>query len=170
MQLLAILFKLFVDDAHADALVETAPTYLTREAARDHIASAFVAGIATSQRPALLLSIAWHESRYEQNVVSIEANGRVSCGVMTPSPTTKCQATDLTGNYLTGAQHLAEWQAAFPRDERLALQGYGGGYRAIKTCASSKHYACAVPAVFLWRANLIERAWQKRSAVLVWSA
>lgn len=166
MQLLAILFKLFVDDAHADALVETAPTYLTREAARDHIASAFVAGIATNQRPALLLSIAWHESRYEQNVVSTEAGGLVSCGVMTPSPTTKCYATDLTSNYLVGAKHLNEWRDA-TRAEWTMLLGYGGGYRAIKTCASSKHYACAVPGVFLWRANLIERAWRKRLVVLV---
>jgi hypothetical protein len=171
MQLLAFFVSLFLDDAQVAAFQRTAPTYLTHETAREHMASAFAVGIVTDTRPALLLSIAWFESRYTQNVVSREAGGKVSCGVMTPIPQTRCQPSDLVSNYLEGAQHLLVWRRACRDNERCKLLGYGGGYRAIKLCASgAKHHACFMPQSRLFRANLIERGWRGRVSVLRWRA
>lgn len=174
MQLLALLFSLFVDDAHADAFLKTAPTsqYMTsRDIARDHIAVAFAVGLVTNTRPTQLLALAYFESDYKINAVTIEEAGKVSCGTMTPEPMARCTPTDLVSNYLVGARHLRGWLDSYPRDERTALLGYGGGFRAIKRCrVEPAHPKCSMPETRWWRERLIKEAWRVPSTALRWGA
>ncbi len=141
-------------------LRSTAPTYLTTDAdARDHLASALVAGAAYAV-PALLSSIAWHESRYQQRQITPEVGGHASCGVMTPEPTTRAgcrRATStLLSGYLAGARHLRGWLDVCGQNVACALWGYAGGYRLIAACrAGVDSRGCRVPWVFVERARAI---------------
>jgi soluble lytic murein transglycosylase-like protein len=171
--ILALLLALLgfpITDVDADALRSTAPTYLTLETARDHLAAARVAGAAHGIDPDLLLSIAWHESRYD--VASSnrkEPGGKVSCGVMTPIPMRRDHAskrcpevtTSLIAGYLDGARHLRGWLRATGH-QRVALLGYAGGYVGIKHCGAPWNarddYRCHTPEVFTGRARWIRSA------------
>jgi len=73
------------------------------------------------------------------------------CGVMQVGgyvPWERClELRDLKANYLEGAQHLSKWKRTSPcsrrrGDENLvcALQGYGGGWRAIEVNATRYAY------------------------------
>ncbi len=159
MDLLALLFPLLVTDADADALRSTAPDYLlSREAAREQLVAARTASVATGMDVDLLLSIAWHESRYVHQVVGPLGE----CGVMQPEPNTPCPSHSLVDGYMDGATHLAQWM-----DEagEQGLLGYAGGWRAIRRCSEEGQVfirpgvdGCKTPDVFRSRARMIRRA------------
>jgi hypothetical protein len=162
LNVLYLLLRLLLPADQAAALQRTyAP--LDLEVARDHVAAARVAGAAVGVDPDLLLSIAWHESRYQADAVGPEAGGRVSCGPMTPTPVARCERATIVEGYLAGARHLREWQLA-TRTTRDALLGYAGGYRMMRACAkgpvlraTGRHDdLCRVPEVFLGRAAWIQ--------------
>jgi hypothetical protein len=130
---LLVFLRLLVPASDAEALRRTAPQYLDHELAAEHLAAARVAGAVFSVDPDLLLAIAWRESRYVASAVTAETGGRVSCGVMTPEPTTNCVQQTVLDGYLAGARHLRVWLDA-THSERAALLGYAGGYRLIEAC------------------------------------
>lgn len=155
LELLTWFALIFVPIHDADAVRQTAPTYLTVESAREHIAAATIAGVATGIDPDVLLSIAWHESRYDYTVKTREPGSRCtlqsghlcySCGVMTPEPwplgdeCSRAMSSAVEG-YLAGAQHLRGWMQACRGSLGCALRGYGGN----------------AAGVFLWRARWITR-------------
>ena len=136
--LLRIALAIFTptSDADAEALQRFAPSYVTVDTARAHVWTARVAAAAYGVDADMVLAISYHESRFTHNVVSKEAGGRVSCGVMTPYPTKKCVSKPLIAQYLDGTRHWAiDWQRAGDvRSNREALLGYAGGYRMIHRC------------------------------------
>jgi hypothetical protein len=157
---LIIAFVCSVFDARTSDLAEgarrTAPTYLTDVTALEHALAASTAARVWNVDPALLLSIAWHESRYEVTEVTPEVGGRVSCGVMTPEPVARCSREGLVDSYLRGARHLAQWLSAMHGNLRAALGGYAGGYRLLAFCADGgEARGCHVADVFLGRAAMI---------------
>ena len=97
--------------AEARALQETAPAYLTEESAAQHLGAARIAAARYGVDPVVLLSVAYHESRFVADQRTRESGGRVSCGVMSPTPQARCEAEELTvlGGYLAGAAHLRTW-------------------------------------------------------------
>jgi len=154
----------------ADALRQTAPTYLTTASAAEHLAAARWAGNAHHVAPALLLAIAWHESRYEPRARTREPGGRWSCGVMTPEPHAgACTEVelDMVGGYLNGARHLRTWLDLCGGDETCALRAYAGGFALVRACASGPYYvrdgvdACDVDAMFTARARAIRARMQR---------
>ena len=166
--LIRIALALFTptSDADAEALHRFAPSYITVDVAREHVWAARVAGAAYGVDADMVLAISYHESRFTNNVVSKEAGGRVSCGVMTPYPTKTCLSKHLLAQYLDGTRHWAiDWRRAGDvRSEREALLGYAGGYRMIRRCRLGpvlRHKTrgddlCRTPEVFAWiRARII---------------
>jgi hypothetical protein len=159
------LADLRITDAEVEQLRATAPTYLDNATARANLQAADVASSRFHIPRDLLLSIAWHESRYQADIVSRDPDGRVACGVMTPSPQAKCKPVSMLEGYLAGSEHLAEWFKA-TRTEREALLGYAGGWRMIKVCRAGKMLRhgdhgdnlCLTPEVFTSRARRISRA------------
>jgi hypothetical protein len=160
--------------AESNALRQTAPSYLPTDGiAAQHLAAATLAGEAFSIDPALLLSIAWHESRYTSDARTREPRGRWSCGVMTPTPHVEpCSPEELTvfGGYLDGARHLSQWLRSCRGDQTCALRGYAGGYRLLERCREDGiHHvregvdACDVGTLFTHRAAWI-RSRLKRAA------
>lgn len=138
----------------AAGAARTAPAYLTPDTALEHATAAATAARVYHVDPALLLSIAWHESRYSVAAVGPEVHG-VSCGVMTPEPVARCPRATLLGGYMAGAAHLRTWLDA-THDLHTALTGYAGGYALIAACArGEKLHGCDTPAVFLGRARAI---------------
>ena len=83
-----------------------------------------------------VLAISYHESHFQEDVATAESGGRVSCGAMTPYPTSACSPRSLLSQYLDGTRHWAiDWRRARDvRDAREALLGYAGGYRLIRMC------------------------------------
>lgn len=125
----------------SDALRHTAPSYIVSdEMARLHLAAATYAGEAFSVDPALLLSIAWFESRYDVRAVTREHSGKLSCGLtMVTMPLGEpCPEPDVIDSYLRGAAHLNEWLRMCRRDITCAMRGYAGGFTAIKQCAEQQ--------------------------------
>jgi hypothetical protein len=132
------------------ALQKTAPTYLTLVSAAQHLGAARVAGARYGVDPAVLLSVAYHESRFVVDQRTSESGGRVSCGVMTPTPQARCDRAELTllGGYLAGAAHLRTWidvcqsldQGRHDVDDeviqRCALWAYAGGRSFRASCES----------------------------------
>lgn len=151
LRLLTLVLSLLVPSG----LEKTAPTYLTSETAREHLAAATVAGWATNTSSALLLSIAWHESRYQSSARTPESGGRVSCGVMTPEPLAGCSTQDLVDGYVAGGTHLRAWLDA-THTTADALTGYAGGYRLLAACHEpDAPRQCGVADVFISRATWI---------------
>lgn len=118
----------------ADALRQTAPSYLDRDAAREHLAAARVAGAVYAIDPDLLLAIAWRESRYRVEAVTRERSGKLSCGVMmiTMPLGEPCPPHGVLAGYLAGAAHLRWWVRAAGLHD--GLLGYAGGYPTIRRC------------------------------------
>ena len=123
LEILTAVLALLLPQQTVEHLRATAPSYLTEGQAREHLAAATVAGMAEGESPAVLLAIAWHESRYTPGVVTVEPGNRVSCGVMTPEPLSHCEALSLLGQYRAGAAHLASWRRVVGS---YALLGYAG--------------------------------------------
>lgn len=158
-----------------EGLRSTAPTYLDSDAAREHMTAATLVSAALEVDRDLVLSIAHHESRYDTGAIGREAGRLVSCGVMTPYPTTHCPKRPLLAQYLDGARHLRVWIDACENDPRKrcdklgryrsALLGYAGGWRAITNCTKRGVIwirpgvdGCKTPDVFTDRARDIRRA------------
>jgi len=159
LQAIIRLMVLIQDPATADGLRSTAPVYLTPEQAAEHSAAAAYAARQYQLDDTLLLSIAYHESRYT-DAVTPEPGGKYSCGTMTPVPQAHCSRQTPVEGYLAGAAHLRGWITAERGDLRLALLGYAGGGRLIRACADGPVLthgvdACHTPAVFLARAAWI---------------
>lgn len=156
----------------ATALHQTAPTYLTIYDATVHLMSASAAAEAAGVPVELLLSIAWHESRYQADTRTREPGGRWSCGVMTPEPhRAACALDELTvsGGYLNGARHLRLWLDLYGRNETRALRAYAGGSALVRACSrDGTHFvrdgvdACDVQTMFgnraAWIRSRIERS------------
>jgi hypothetical protein len=149
--IVAMFAAIFVSPEDADALVRTAPAYLTHDTAISHIASARAASWLTHTQSPMLLSIGHHESRYTRDVVTPEPGNRTSCGVMTPEPLRDRQqcllATEtLAQGYLAGARHLHQWLIACRGNETCAVRGYAG-------CGARQ--PCQAADQFWWRARWI---------------
>lgn len=150
-----------------EALRQSAPYYLTAETAEDHLVAARVAARRYRLDPDLVLAIAHHESRYVVDTVTPESGGRVSCGVMTPTPIDRdsCPTSDtkIEEGYMIGAAHLRGWFDVCKENRYCALLGYSGGYALIAACNRGpvlrfKDHGddlCYTPGVFLWRRNYI---------------
>jgi hypothetical protein len=146
----------------ANAARATSPTYLTPETAIVHAQAAIIAAGVYDVPAPLLLSIAWHESRYAIETVTPLGDGsaKTSCGVMTPEPTQgSCRSatSSALAGYLAGARHLHGWITAAHGNLPTALLGYAGGWRLIRLCKTRDVAACHTPDVFLRRAAWILR-------------
>lgn len=150
----------------AAALQRTDRVDLTLGAAVENLAAARAAAPEYDVDADLLLSIAWHESRYTPRAVTAEPGGLWSCGVMTPEPMRTCRPGDLAAGYRAGARHLRGWLDAERGNLRRALLGYAGGFRLIAECARGPVLIeragrdldlCGTPDVFLDRAAWIRR-------------
>jgi len=158
--------------AEARALQSTAPAYLSISSAALHLGAARVAGIRYRVDPVVLLSIAYHESRFATGLQTREPGGRVSCGVMTPEPQAVCDPEELTlpGGYLAGAAHLRAWiDVCHAADhwhhdvddeaiQRCALWAYAGGLTFRSFCQARHRPGCDAVAKFEERAQAIRRA------------
>lgn len=147
--------------AEVDALVATAPDYLDRTSAEIVLLAAESAGAVYRVDPAILLSIAYHESRYVRTTVTPEPGGRVSCGVMTPVPQRSCSDWELTviGGFEAGAAHVALWRSLLPG---LELYAYAGGGWLAGLCAKDrKAQECRVVDQFVRRAEWIRSSLRK---------
>lgn len=121
----AIIAALAGPSQESDRLADLPDTHLTREAAVEHLWSARAAALLTGESAEILLSVAWHETRFTPDYVQPEPGNRVSCGVLTPEPIARCPGpTPLVDQYLDGARHLATWRRIL--GDR-ALEGYAGG-------------------------------------------
>ena len=153
----------------AVAFRETDTVDLTTAHAEANLAAAVAAGALEHVDPALLLSIAWHESRYQADAVTREPGAKWSCGVMTPEPKARCRSGSLLDGYRAGARHLRGW-IAVTHSMRGALLGYTGGFALARACARGPVVvrlgvdACETPTVFLRRAAKIRAAIRKSLA------
>jgi hypothetical protein len=153
----ALLALLLTTDAAVEQLHRTAPAYLTIEQARVHYAAARAAEWKTGERAELLLAVAWHESRYDAAAITPEPGGRVSCGVLTPYPTSHCEQRSLVEQYIDGAHHLAGWRRICHGDEWCTLTALAGGGGLVALCrAGEEHRGCRFAAEMLRRARWID--------------
>ena len=157
----------------ADALRQTAPAYLTVEDASANLLMASVAADVADVPVELLLSVAWHESRYQPDARTREPGGRWSCGVMTPEPHRgDCTSVELSllGGYLNGARHLRVWLDLCGGDQTCALRAYAGGFALVRSCTSGAFIirpgvdACDVDSMFMVRARQIHARLQRAEA------
>lgn len=179
--MLTIILAWFVSNADAEALVRTAPLYLTTETAVEHLSAARLAGAKFKVDPDWLLSMASHESNYDTKARTAEPGGKTSCGVMTPIPKAVCEDRSMLAGYIEGAEHIAGWLYHGARhneywSQHISLLGMAGGYALIDACEApegQKRSAlgpvwkvrkdghadniCLTPEVFLWRASWIKR-------------
>jgi hypothetical protein len=174
--ILRILLAIFTptSDADAEGLHRFAPNEVTVADAYEHVWAARVAAATYDVDVEMVLAIGYHESHFSESAVTVERGGRVSCGVMTPIPTSTCTPKTLLAQYLDGARHWAvDWRRAGDvRSEHEALLGYAGGYALIRACRLGpvlRHKTwgddlCQTPEVFGWIRNRIHAARQPRAA------
>jgi hypothetical protein len=162
IEIVITILSLLISEGEARGLMRTHPD-LTVAVARRHLLAADAAQFATGVDSNLLLSIAWHESRYQEDAETKESGNRVSCGPMTPTPVSSCVRETIVSGYIKGALHLREWLRSTP-DLRTALMGYAGGYRMISACAAGPVIRrgrgddlCRTPDVFMARMRWIRR-------------
>ncbi len=175
--IISLWLALLSTPAEAEALRETAPTYLTRWSASQHLGAARFAEVAFDIDAATLLAVAYHESRFRIGAQTQEPpdsrGARVSCGVMTPAPQRRCSDLNLTllGGYLAGAAHLRQWidichaKDRWRHDVRdveiqsCALWAYAGGLGFREHCAKGAELAgCGAVKKFEEGAERIRRA------------
>lgn len=159
--------------AEAEALRATAPAYLSRWSAAQHLGAARLAATRFDVDVATILAIAYHESRFVIATRTREPGGRVSCGVMTPVPQRRCSVDELTvlGGYRAGAIHLRAWIDACHAADRwqhdvddeeirsCALWAYAGGrgFRAYCSSRSGRPRGCDAVVQFRRMAVRIRR-------------
>lgn len=170
--IVVVLSFLFTSSDDVEALRSTAPSYLTTETARSHLVAARYAASVHRVDADLLLSIAWFESRYDATARTAEPLGKTSCGVMTPVPKPKCVTPNLVNGYLEGAEHLRTWLDVANGNLNVAMLGFAGGYKMIKSCSEGKLMVqrggrdvdlCTVVSARLHRMRWIQRARTKAS-------
>jgi len=160
--------------AEAEALRATAPAYLSRWSATQHLGAARLAAVSFDVDVSTILAIAYHESRFVITTRTREPKGRVSCGVMTPVPKRRCSADELTllGGYMAGAEHLRAWIDACHAADRwrhdvddaeirsCALWAYAGGRGFQAFCAKrrGRPRGCTAVGQFRRMAARIQRA------------
>lgn len=143
MRVAAIIVALLAVPSDAEGetltLASTAPEYLSDSTADEHLAAARKAGEAHDVDPAVLLSIAYYESRYQHSARTKEPQGKTSCGVMTPIPKRKCVSGTIEAGYEEGAAHLRGWLNVTGGNLRRAMIGYAGGYALLRACAKGPY-------------------------------
>jgi hypothetical protein len=178
MQLLLILRFVIavltpVSEADAVGLHRFSPDEVSVDHAYQHVWAARVAAVVYDVDADMILAVAWHESRFTDNVVAQEPGRRVSCGALTPYPTQRCVSKSLLEQYFDGAHHWAiDWRRAGDvRSDREAWLGFAGGYYLIRACRQGpvlrfKTYGddlCLTPEVFAGIRDRIRRARQPRT-------
>ena len=157
-----LLAALTTTPTDATALRSSSPADLTESSAWIHLVCARAAGASFGIDPDVLLSIAWHESRYRAETATplSPISTRHSCGVMTPEPVDRAtcarQTASVISGYIAGASHVAVWLRAEHGDLSRALGGVAGGYHFLRACAVDPTPVCRTPAVFLERARRIK--------------
>lgn len=168
LMFLAFLFQ--VNAADVDRLVAFAPEYLDKNRAREHLAAARVAAKHHRIDAAILLAIAFNESRYDPLVDDAKVSGSRACGLMSATQA-RCDPAKLTviDGYLSGAAILRGWidEAERPKHPytiecrrrsspwQCAMMGYAGGWNALNVCNTRWHANCGYPDVVLRRAARI---------------
>ena len=126
--------------SESNALRQTAPSYLTTtEEAALHLGASTFAGELFSVDPAVLLALAYRESRYTLGVTGPKVKGTHACGLLQPTMHVEtCREQTVLGGYLEGARHLRTWldTKTCHGDLRCALLGYAGGYALLNGCAA----------------------------------
>lgn len=161
--ILYFLALLTTSSSDAEGLRLSAPSYLNHQSAWENLVAARTAGAMHGVDSDLILSVAWHESRFQHEVKTPLSSSRTttlhSCGVMTPYPTDDAtcasQASSLLAGYLAGAEHVSVWRRAVGADRMLG--GVAGGYRFLQRCEGSSAPPCDTPQIFRRRAELIKR-------------
>jgi soluble lytic murein transglycosylase-like protein len=135
---------LLVSPIDVERLRASAPQDLTTSTARVQLAASRAAAIEYGLDDELLRRIAWHESRFVVDAVTREPGDRVSCGVMTPEPVTRCtvETTSALAGYVAGARHLALWRRVVGAHD--ALLAYAGGVALVRICRASDDVRCDV--------------------------
>lgn len=168
--LMFIAFFFQVDADAVERLVAFAPQYLDQGHAREHLAAARVAAKYHRIDAAILLAIAFNESRYDPLVDDAKVSGSRACGLMSATQD-RCDPAKLTvtDGYLAGAAILRGWidEAERPRHPntvecrkrsspwQCAMTGYAGGWNALNVCNTRRHANCGYPDVVLRRAARI---------------
>lgn len=159
--------------ADSDPLVSgvlfIAPT-LSTDVAAAHVAAATTAARENGLEPALLLSMAYIESRYQPEATSRVEKGKRKtglwasdkpagtgpwfCGVMQTQAKfdwKSCLAQrDIVTAYATGASELAKWVKQTRGDIAKALRGYGcGNWGVANTCNNYENR------VFAWKRRIL---------------
>lgn len=119
-----------------------------RGAPNIHFIVATEIGIEYRLDPALLLSIARHESCFDNRVRTGRAVGVMQ--TITAMPAT------LADGYEYGAQELRAWLKITRGDLRTALSGYSGGFAVLRACRSGGD--CGYADVFLRGARELRRS------------
>src|SRR3990172_9640153 len=110
MSIIIAFWLLLIPDAKdVEALRASAPTYLTAETAGVHRTAAQAAAVFYDLDPALLLAIAYRESRYTVTAIGPAVRGKVACGVMQSLMWKACGTQTLLAGYMEGAEHLRTW-------------------------------------------------------------
>jgi len=162
LEMLLRLVVMFQDPRDVEALRRTAPSYLSEETAGTHLAAARIAGAIYGIQPEIALAVAWHESRYQLDVIGPLVRGKRACGVMQHTPLKHCPKPSLLRDYLTGARHLKWWIRAQRGDLSRALIGYAGGYALLEKCDRGEApRTCPIARIHLARAKRIKRAREK---------
>jgi hypothetical protein len=165
-----VVFFLRVDVVDVDRLVAFAPRPLDTTRARGHLVAARMAARRHAVDPAVLLAIAWNESRFDPRADGAEKNGSRACGLMGIN-LARCSpvAGTVVDGYMAGAAILRSWldAAARPRHPHIVtcrkrssvwqcgMMGYAGGWNALDICNRRAHHGCGYPAVVLQRAARI---------------
>jgi hypothetical protein len=159
---LRIMLAIFTptSDADAEGLHRFAPNEVTVNRAYAHVWAARVAATTYGVDGDMVLAIGYHESHFEDGAVTAEKGGLVSCGAMTPYPTSACPRKSLLAQYLDGTRHwVIDWRrAGNVHNEHEVLLGYAGGYHLIRGCRLGpvlRHVTwgddlCRTPEVFAW--------------------
>jgi len=135
--LLTLWFLITTSPQDVESLRASAPSYLTVDDARTHLACARAAGAVHHLDASVLLAIAYRESRYTPGTRGPEVRGKHACGLMQPRMhNTPCPRQTVLDGYQEGAEHLREWAdtQTCGGDLRCAVLGYSGGYSLLRGC------------------------------------
>ena len=143
IQLLVIFQILSQDPQDVSRLANSARDCTWAGTPEIHLAVASVVAQEYRLEPELLLSIAHHESCYDNRVITGHASGVMQ--TIGHHPETLIQG------YEFGAAEIQAWMLAAHGNLRVALAGYSGGWAVMKSCRDGG--ACGYADVFLARAR-----------------